>query len=109
MNKSASQISRRIRTYRWLLLVISIATVIAGFPGVHYGQPAKNTATSPEKNIDIDRVLAELEPEIQRTLLDGKIPSASVALISGDKVVWTGAYGYSNVWARTPATTSTVY
>jgi len=105
MNKSASQISRGTRTYRWLLLVISIATVIAGFSGVPYGQTAKSTATT----IDIDRVVAELEPEIQRTMLDGKIPSASIALISGDKVIWSNAYGYSNLWARTPATTSTVY
>ncbi len=59
--------------------------------------------------IDIDRVAAELEPEIHRMLIDGKIPSASIAIVSGDKIIWTGAYGYSNLWARTPATTSTVY
>ena len=61
------------------------------------------------QTINTDRVVAELEPEIQRTLLEGKIPSASIALIAGDKVIWTGAYGYSNLWARTPATPSTVY
>jgi CubicO group peptidase (beta-lactamase class C family) len=42
-------------------------------------------------------------------LVEGKIPSASIALISGDKVIWTGAFGYSNLWARTPATPSTTY
>jgi CubicO group peptidase (beta-lactamase class C family) len=61
------------------------------------------------QKLDIDRVVAELEPEIQRALLAGNIPSASIALIAGDRVVWTGAYGYSNVWARTPATPNTVY
>jgi len=61
------------------------------------------------QTINIERVVADLEPEIQRTLLEGRIPSASIALIAGDKVVWTGAYGYSNLWARTPATPSTVY
>jgi CubicO group peptidase (beta-lactamase class C family) len=59
--------------------------------------------------VNIDRVVAELEPEIQRTLLAGNIPSASIALIAGDRVIWTSAYGYSNLWARTPATPSTVY
>src|SRR5262249_20414220 len=44
-----------------------------------------------------------------RTLLEGRIPSAAIALVSGDKVIWSNAYGYSNLWARTPATTSTVY
>ena len=61
------------------------------------------------QTVDIDRVVAELEPEIQRTLLAGNIPSVSIALIAGDKVIWTNAYGYSNLWARTPATPNTVY
>jgi CubicO group peptidase (beta-lactamase class C family) len=61
------------------------------------------------QRIDIERVVAELEPEIHRTLVEGKIPSASIALVSGDKVIWTGAYGYSNLWARTPATPTTTY
>ena len=42
-------------------------------------------------------------------MIEGKIPSAAIALISGDKVIWTGAYGESNLWARTPATPQTVY
>jgi len=61
------------------------------------------------QNVNVDRVVAELEPEIQRMLLAGNIPSASIALISGDRVIWTNAYGYSNLWARTPATPNTVY
>jgi CubicO group peptidase (beta-lactamase class C family) len=66
-------------------------------------------STARAQNVNLDRVLPELEPEIQRTLLAGNIPSASVALIAGDKVIWTSAYGYSNLWARTPATPNTVY
>src|SRR3989442_5064574 len=61
------------------------------------------------QTVNIDRVVSELEPEIQRMLLAGNIPSASIALIAGDKVVWTNGYGYSNLWARTPATPNTVY
>jgi CubicO group peptidase (beta-lactamase class C family) len=61
------------------------------------------------QTVDIDRVVAELEPEIQRTLLAGNIPSVSIALVSKDRVIWSNAYGYSNLWARTPATTNTVY
>ena len=67
---------------------------------------AQNTAA---QTPNLERVIPELEPEIQRMLLEGKIPSCSIALVSGDKVIWTGAYGYSNLWARTPATPSTTY
>jgi hypothetical protein len=35
--------------------------------------------------INIDRVVADLEPEIQRALIAGNIPSASIALIAGDQ------------------------
>src|SRR4030095_4642442 len=61
------------------------------------------------QTINIDRVVADLEPEIQRVLLEGRIPSAAIALIAGDRVDASGAYGHSNLWARTPATSSTVY
>jgi len=68
-----------------------------------------SAATVRAQTVNVDRVVAELEPEIQRMMLAGNIPSCSIALISGDKVIWTNAYGYSNLWARTPATPQTVY
>lgn len=55
------------------------------------------------------RVAALLEPEIRRAMLEGQIPSVTVALVAGDQVVWTGAQGHANLWARTPATVETVY
>ena len=83
--------------HQWCV-VISVAAILL-------------TASGPalSQTINTDRVVAELEPEIQRALLAGNIPSVSIALISGDRVIWTGAYGYSNLWARTPATPNTVY
>jgi CubicO group peptidase (beta-lactamase class C family) len=67
------------------------------------------TTIATAQTIDLERVVTELEPEIHRTLLAGNIPSASIALVSGNRVIWSNAYGYSNLWARTPATPSTVY
>ena len=69
---------------------------------------ASSSRTSAQ-NINIDRFLVDFEPEIQKTLLEGRIPSATIALVAGDRVIWTGAYGHSNLWARTPAVSSTVY
>jgi CubicO group peptidase (beta-lactamase class C family) len=78
--------------------VFIAAAIIAVFAALARGQ-----------SVNIERVVAELEPEIQRTLLAGNIPSASIALVENDRVIWTSAYGYSNLWARTPATPNTVY
>src|SRR5262249_32379936 len=61
------------------------------------------------QTVDVDRVAKELEPEIKRIMAEGNIPSARIALVSGQEIIWTGAYGYSNVWAKAPATVDTVY
>lgn len=65
--------------------------------------------TCAAQTVDVQKVAADLEPEIRRAMIEGKIPSMTIALVSGDKVIWTGAYGESNLWARTPATPETVY
>lgn len=49
------------------------------------------------------------EPKILKTMARGNIPSASVVLVKGDRIIWAGAYGYSNLRAQTPAFTETVY
>ena len=98
MNKFRHQTQWQALLRPCLLVAISVAaTALIAF---------RITAA---QTVNIDRVVADLEPEIQRTLLEGKIPSATIALVAGDKVIWTGAYGHSNLWARTPATPSTVY
>ncbi len=98
MNKFKQRTQNRLLLGGWLLVAIGVAAIALTASRVTIAQTA-----------NIDRVVAELEPEIQRALIDGKIPAASIALIAGDRVIWTGAYGYSNLWARTPATSSTVY
>ena len=98
MNNFRQRIERPTRLREWLIVTISLAAIVLTAPGIANAQ-----------TINIDRVVAELEPEIQRALIAGNIPSASIALVAGDRVIWTGAYGSSNLWARTPATPSTVY
>lgn len=90
--------TQRFPVWPWRQVLLSVVAIAFGF-----------SQNSGAQSIDIERVAAELEPEIHRALVEGKIPSASIALVSGDKIVWTGAYGYSNLWARTPATPSTTY
>ena len=61
------------------------------------------------QDIDTAVLASKLHPEIQKMMKDGKIPSATFALVSGKDVIWTGAYGFSNVWAQTQAVPDTVY
>ena len=98
MNNFAHRIRKSDKSSEWLFVTISLFAILL-----------TATRLANAQTVDIDRVVAELEPEIQRTLIAGNIPSASIAIIAGDRVIWTGGYGYSNLWARTPATPSTVY
>src|SRR6266542_2672103 len=98
MNNFIHWIRRPTRSREWLFVTISVFAIVL---------TATRLANAP--TVNTDRVVAELEPEIQRTLIAGNIPSASIALIAGDRVIWSAGYGYSNLWARTPATPSTVY
>lgn len=56
-----------------------------------------------------NKLALEIEPEIYRMMMKGNVPSATVVLVSGDRIIWSGAYGFSNLWARTPAIPETVY
>jgi CubicO group peptidase (beta-lactamase class C family) len=87
----------RTRSIRSLIVIALIAVALGSSPNAL------------AQSINIDRVVQELEPDIQRTMLEGRIPSVAIALIAGDRVIWSSAYGQSNLWARTPAVPSTVY
>jgi CubicO group peptidase (beta-lactamase class C family) len=58
---------------------------------------------------DLARTKAVLTPIIEKTLAENGIPSMSIALVRGDSIVWTAAFGYSNMYTHARATTETLY
>jgi len=56
----------------------------------------------------LEHTIEVLEKVIQKEI-DRGLASASVALVKGDQIIWTGAYGYANVGMKAPATTETLY
>lgn len=57
----------------------------------------------------LERIVPLLEAEIRSGMEAGKIPSVTIALTDRVGEIWAGAYGESNLWAGTPASTETVY
>lgn len=57
----------------------------------------------------VTRVMNELEPEIRAIMQEARIPSLTIALVDRERVLYTGAFGESNVWAGTAARVETVY
>jgi CubicO group peptidase (beta-lactamase class C family) len=57
---------------------------------------------------DLERVRPAIEAAIRAELAAGT-SSVSIALVSGDRVVWTAAYGNANATTRTTATPATIY
>ena len=89
---------------RWGRRIASALALGASFlpaPGSAQIEVAGNPA--------VQRVVARLEPEIRRAMVEGAIPSITIALTDRQGELWAGAYGEANVWAHTPATTNTVY
>jgi len=66
-------------------------------------------ATRPFSPVDDPRIAALLDPEIERSLKVGRIPSMTVVLVSGDRIVWTRSAGLANIRVKTPAACDTVY
>jgi len=89
-----------------------LAFVLAVMPGCHTTSPTPPRSADRIPGVATDglqRLIPELEREVRRTMVEGDIPSLTVALVVGDSTVWAGGYGYSNLWARTPAVPETVY
>lgn len=58
---------------------------------------------------DYDDIADKLESAIEHAMAEDHIPSLTIALVDGNETVWTKGFGYSNLWAKTPATPDTVY
>ena len=58
---------------------------------------------------DLQKTKTVLTGLVEKTLRDNGIPSMSIALVRGDSIVWTAAFGYANMRTKTPATTETLY
>jgi serine beta-lactamase-like protein LACTB len=90
-----------------LFFVLLMLTLM--WPGLLPGRASVAGQTAQEGRQALARLTARLETEIRRGMLEGKIPSITVALTDREGELWAGAYGESNLWARTPASTQTVY
>lgn len=66
-------------------------------------------ASRPFSPVEDPRLAALLDPEIERALKLGRIPSMAVVCVSGDRIVWTRSAGLANVRVKTPAAVDTVY
>lgn len=68
-----------------------------------------SAATAQSGRFDLAKTKMILTGLIEKTLAENGIPSMSIALVRGDSIVWTGAFGYANMYSHTPATTETLY
>jgi len=59
--------------------------------------------------VRVAKLLPDLELAVAQMMEAGKVPSAAIALVQGEQIIWSGAFGYSNLWAKTPAKTNTIY
>ncbi len=90
-------------------VMIPLFWLLALAPGGGLSVPPVAAQTADGVTQALSRVVTELEAEIRRDMLEGQIPSIAVALTDRVGELWARAYGESNLWAGTPASTQTVY
>ncbi len=83
--------------------------LLLALPGPFTAPPLATPLAAQSPVVDVERVMAELEPEVRRALTEGRIPSLTLALVVGEEIVWTQGFGDANLYFRSPATASTVY
>ena len=66
-------------------------------------------AARPFSPVDDPGFAAALDPEIERALKVGRIPSMAIILVAKDRIVWTRSAGLANIRVKTPAACDTVY
>jgi CubicO group peptidase (beta-lactamase class C family) len=84
------------------MLVVGAAFVMAAASGAAAQAPRPTSEA-------VAIVVAELEPEIRRAMVEGQIPSVTIALTAGEEIVWSAGFGETNLRTRTPATPRSVY
>lgn len=65
--------------------------------------------TQAETKFDLEVVKKILTKEINKIIKETGIPSVSISLIKGDNIIWSEAFGYTNVKKQISATRSTIY
>ena len=68
-----------------------------------------SAATALGGRFDLAKTKAVLTTVIEKTLAENGVPSMSIALVRGDSIVWTAAFGYTNMRTHARATTETLY
>lgn len=82
---------------RSLRLALLLLVALAGAASAQSGQ------------FDLDKTKRVLTGLIEQAIRDRGVPSISIALVRGDSIIWTAAFGHANVRTRTPATPATIY
>jgi CubicO group peptidase (beta-lactamase class C family) len=112
---SKQAFSARVGFLLLLLALLAAGESLVLDRGALGAQSAVASESRPSSQLDerleeaIGRVVARLEPEIRTAMEEGRIPSITVALTDRVGELWASAYGKSNLWSGTDATTETVY
>jgi CubicO group peptidase (beta-lactamase class C family) len=91
---------------RLMRVAAMAATLMLAWAGTAQAQTqAKTQAQAP---FNLEAIKPKIEQVIRAELNKGTA-SVSIALVQGDRIVWTAAYGDANTATHTPATPATVY
>ena len=80
-----------------------------GASGVSLLAPGFLAACGGDASISYDTTITDARAAIRQALAESDTPSASVALIDGERIIWAEAFGIIDKASRAPTTTETLF
>ena len=91
---------RRLAPVAAGLVLLGALVLLVALPGAAIAAPGSSSYSS---------TIADAQAAAQELLTATGAPSMSVAIMSGDRLVWTQGFGYADVSAKTAPTATTMY
>jgi len=91
-----------------LMRAAAAASLLLAYAGTAPAQAQAQSPTQAKPSFNLEAIKPKIEQVIRAEMSKGTA-SVSIALVQGDRIVWTAAYGEANTATHTPATPATVY
>lgn len=97
--------------FQWLIVTSLMLAIISATIGTNpaFGYPGETVPTQEAQESNDDQVIQKLRDAVSYETQSKEIPAFSIAIVRGNKVVWSEGFGYQDAQKKVPATSETIY
>lgn len=116
--KCPSPLPRRVRcrlpfAYRLTSQLLAVCLVFPAFFFASQLEGQDNVSADQSSGTDVgpdySAAVQRLATAVNHEVADKKLPAFSIALVDGDRIIWSDGFGYQDLEKKVPATAETIY